>query len=81
MMRSRIDLPDLKSYYIYHDIRCRRCHNKMFAGGQYYAGKKIWIDFTCIGCSRGVDIDLSEFNSILRKLGFKEIKARYALSE
>lgn len=81
MMKNRIDIPDLKAYYIRHDIRCQRCHNKMLAGNQYYAAKKIWIDFTCIGCARGVDIEINQFNAILREFGFKPIGVRYALSE
>jgi DNA-directed RNA polymerase subunit RPC12/RpoP len=80
MSGGRIDIPELKSYYIRHDIRCQRCNNKMLAGGQYYAGRRIWIDFTCIGCSRGVDIELIQFNAIMREFGFKPKAARYALS-
>lgn len=80
-MKNRIDIPDLKAYYVRRDIRCQRCHNKMFAGSQYYAGKKIWIDFTCIGCARGVDIEINQFNAILKEFNFKPIKVRYAISE
>lgn len=81
MMKNRIDIPDLKAYYIHHDIRCQRCHNKMLAGSQYYAAKKIWVDFTCIGCARGVDIEVNQFNAILREFNFKPLGVRYALSE
>jgi len=81
MMKNRIDIPDLKAYYTYHDIRCQRCHNKMLAGSQYYAAKKIWIDFTCIGCARGVDIEINQLNAILKEFNFKPMGVRYALSE
>jgi DNA-directed RNA polymerase subunit RPC12/RpoP len=81
MSKKRIDIPELNSYYIKHDIRCQRCCNKMLAGGQYYAARKIWIDFTCIGCSRSVDIELIHFNAIMKEFGFKTKAARYALSE
>lgn len=81
MANNRINIPELKAYYIKHDIRCERCHNKMMTGSQYYAMRKIWIDFTCIGCARGVDIELISFNAIMREFGFKSKAARYALSE
>lgn len=83
MMKNRIDIPDLNAYYCVRsrDIRCQHCDNKMFAGSQYYAGKKIWIDFTCIGCARGVDIEINQFNAILKEFNFKQKAVRYALSE
>lgn len=80
-MTNKISIPELKAYYIHHDIRCQRCDNKMFYGSQYYAMRKIWIDFTCVGCSRGVDIELSHFNAIIKEFGFRKVEARYALSE
>ncbi len=81
MMASRIDIPDIKAYYAHNDIKCQRCNNKMFAGSQYYAGKKIWIDFTCLGCARGVDIEINQLNAILKEFNFKPLAVRYALSE
>jgi hypothetical protein len=80
-MKNKIDIPELKAYYAHCDIRCQTCNNKMFAGSQYYAGKKVWIDFTCIGCARGADIEINEFNLILKQFNFKPVKARYAISE
>lgn len=80
-MTSKISIPELKSYYYNNDIRCQRCHNKMFAGSQYHVMRKIWIDFTCLGCARGVDIELVRFNAIIKEFGFKPIGARYVISE
>lgn len=80
-MKNKIPIPELKSYFHRNDIRCERCHNKMLYGIQYYAMKKIWIDFTCIGCARGVDIELTRFNAIVKEFGFKKVEARYAISE
>jgi hypothetical protein len=80
-MKNKIDISELKAYYVYHDIRCQGCNNKMFAGSQYYAGKKVWIDFTCIGCARGVDIEINQFNSILKQFNFKPVGVRYVISE
>lgn len=83
MMKIQIDIPDLNAYYCVKakDIRCRHCNNKMLSGSQYYAGKKIWIDFTCIGCGRGADVEINHFNAILKEFNFKPKAVRYALSE
>jgi hypothetical protein len=81
MKKSRTYIPELKSYYIKHDIRCERCDNKMMFGSQYYAMRKVWIDFTCLGCARCVDLDLNSFNAIMKEFGFKPKAARYVISE
>lgn len=74
----RIDIPELKSYYKNQELRCPRCHNKMLLGVQYFAARKNYIDLTCIGCARGVDMEVSELNKILKKFNFKQIRERYA---
>ena len=74
---TRIDIPQLKSYYKNHELRCIRCHNKMLLGVQYFASKKSYIDLTCVGCARGVDIEITELNAILREFNFKPVKERY----
>ncbi|MEY2973512.1 MAG: hypothetical protein RI886_1289 [Pseudomonadota bacterium] len=77
MKNKRIDIPELKSYYCNQELRCVRCHNKMLLGVQYFASKKSYIDLTCIGCARGVDVELKELNSILIEFNFKPVKERY----
>lgn len=77
MKNKRIDIPQLKSYYHNQELRCSRCHNKMLLGVQYFASKKSYIDLTCIGCARGVDIELRELNAILLEFNFKPVKERY----
>lgn len=81
MKNKKVHIPKLKSYYVNKDIRCERCGNKMLAGGQYYGAHKVWLDFTCIGCSRGVDIDLASFNAIMTEFNFKKRIARYVVPE
>ena len=49
----------------------------MLLGVQYFASKKSYIDLTCIGCARGVDIELRELNAILLEFNFKPVKERY----
>lgn len=77
---ERIDIPELKSYYRNRELRCVRCHNKMLLGVQYFALKKNYIDLTCIGCARGVDIEIGELNVILKEFGFKPVKERYVIT-
>lgn len=75
---TRVDIPQLKSYYKNQELRCVRCHNKMFLGVQYFASRKNYIDLTCIGCARGVDMEVRELNVILKEFNFKPVKERYA---
>lgn len=81
MKNKKIHIPQLKSYYTNKDLRCESCGNKMMAGGQYYGARRVWLDFTCLGCARGVDIDLITFNSIMIEFGFKKRTARYVIPE
>lgn len=81
MMASKISIPELKGYYCNGDIRCQRCDNKMLAGIQYYAMKTVWIEFSCVGCARGGDVELKSLNAILREFKFRLIEARYVISE
>lgn len=76
----RVDIPELKSYYKNQELRCVRCHNKMLLGVQYFAARRNYIDLTCIGCSRGVDMEISELNVILKKFNFKPVKERYVIA-
>lgn len=76
----KINIPELKSYYYNQELRCVRCHNKMLLGVQYFASRKNYIDLTCIGCARGVDIEIKELNAILREFNFKPVKERYAVA-
>jgi hypothetical protein len=36
--------------------------------------QKYWVDVTCIKCSHSVDIEIKKLNTLLGKLGFKEIE-------
>jgi len=78
---KNIFIPKLKAYYTPHDIRCSHCNNKMLAGIQYYAMKTIWIEFSCVGCARGGDVELKELNAILREFGFSPVRERYVVSK
>jgi len=80
MKNERIDIPELKSYYRNQELRCVRCHNKMLLGVQYFASKKSFIDLTCVGCARGVDIEIKELNIILAEFNFKPVKERYVVA-
>lgn len=53
----------------------------MLAGIQYYAMKTVWIEFSCVGCARGGDVELKSLNAILREFKFRLIEARYVISE
>lgn len=77
MKTKRVDIPQLKSYYHNQELRCIRCHNKMLLGVQYFASRKSFIDLTCLGCARGVDIEIRELNLILGEFHFKKVKERY----
>ncbi|NDB56836.1 hypothetical protein EB001_00050 [bacterium] len=81
MSNKRIHIPKLKAYYELHDIRCTHCQNKMLAGVQYYAMKTIWVEFSCVGCARGGDVELKEINAILKQFGFNPIRERYVVSK
>ena len=74
---KNIHIPQLKSYYANKELRCTHCSGKMMTGVQYYAMKKSWIDLTCIGCARGVDIEVVELNKILIEFNFRPISERY----
>jgi hypothetical protein len=49
----------------------------MLLGVQYFASRKSFIDITCLGCARGVDIEIRELNLILGEFHFKKVKERY----
>jgi uncharacterized membrane-anchored protein len=52
----------------------------MLLGIQYFAGRRNYIDLTCIGCARGVDMEVSELNKILKKFNFKQVRERYVIT-
>jgi hypothetical protein len=52
----------------------------MLLGVQYFAGRKNYIDLTCIGCARGVDMEVSELNIIFKKFNFKQVRERYVVT-
>lgn len=60
---------------------CKNCGGKMFAGNQYYAFQKNYIDITCIKCANYVDIEVKKLNKILNALGFKTIEERHDIQE
>jgi hypothetical protein len=78
---NKINIPELKAYYIKHDIRCSHCNNKMMSGIQYYALRTIWVEFSCVGCARGGDVELKQLNATLREFGFLPVRKRYVISE
>ena len=78
---KKINIPELKAYYYNNDIRCSRCDNKMLAGIQYYALKAIWVEFACVGCARGGDVELKHLNNTLREFGFSPVRERHVVPE
>jgi transcription elongation factor Elf1 len=56
------------------NFRCSHCGGMKYVGDPYFAMQKYWVDVTCIKCSHSVDIEIKKLNTLLGKLGFKEIE-------
>jgi hypothetical protein len=41
----------------------------------------MWVEFSCVGCARGGDIELKKLNGILREFNFLPVRERYVVSE